>query len=89
MTHRIGNEFIEICKAILAENKTEEEWAETESDSMFQTDHYIGGFEAAENEFCFAVWIDGAEYWFQLPLTDIEKVVTGFITEVEIQNADN
>lgn len=88
MTHATGNEFIDICKEILAENKTEEEWAEIESDDQFQTDHYIGGFDATEMEFCFAVWIDGAEYWFQLPLADIEKVVTGIITEVEIRNAD-
>ena len=44
-------EFVEICGEIHAENLTVAEWREIESDDMFQSEHFCGGFEAIEDAF--------------------------------------
>jgi len=71
MILKFEEEFYEICKEIIAENKSIEEWAEIESDDQFQSAIYEGGFDATEMAFCFSVYIEKQEYWFQLPLTQI------------------
>lgn len=88
-THNLSNEdFEEIVNKILTENKTLEEWAEIESDDMFQEGDYVGGFDGTEMEFCFSVFENENEYWFQLPLDDIVKLSNGILIEVELREAD-
>jgi hypothetical protein len=82
------SEFAEICRKILAEGRSEEEWAQIESDDMFQTKNYIGGFDATEMEFCFS-YFDASrqEFWFQCTLAQIEDIARGQISEVEARLA--
>ena len=76
MDIKITDEFIDICEDILSEEKSEDEWALIESDDMFQSDSFCGGYNADEMSFCFSYYAtDGKEYWFQLTLDEIEKIV--------------
>jgi hypothetical protein len=88
MIYNLDNEFYQICKEIVEENKSLAEWAEIESDDMFQSEKYEGGFDALEMEFCFSVYLDAAEYWFQLSLDSIHKIYEKMINEVELFEAD-
>lgn len=89
MKHQFEIDFYAICNLILEENKTIEEWAEIESSNMFQEGIYVGGFDGTEMEFTFSVKISGKEYWFQLPLTDISKILRKEIQEIRVTEADN
>ena len=74
----IEEELKGICKDILAENKSEQQWAEIESDDMFQTAMFCGGYDADENEFCFSYFSsDDNEYWFQISLSDVTDIASG------------
>jgi hypothetical protein len=53
MRHEIDKYLKKICSQIIAENKSEEEWSEIESDDMFVLTAYEGGFDATEMMFCF------------------------------------
>jgi len=87
--HKIDTEFISICQQILKENLDLNEWNLIESSNQFQTEKYCGGFDGTENEFTFSYYDEsGNEYWFQLPLSDIEKVENGIIKELEIRKAE-
>lgn len=88
MMHFLRTDFIMICDSILKENKTLNEWSLIESDDMFQQGNYIGGFDSTEMEFCFSVFEEQKEYWFQLSLEEINKVSKGDISEVEVRIAD-
>ncbi len=84
----LDNEFINICKEIDSEIKNDKEWSLIESCNMFQTEHYCGGYDATEEAFCFSYYdVDGNEFWFQLNLVDIKKILSGDILSVEILNA--
>ena len=74
MKHFLSESFFKIVTQIVNEKKSLDEWAEIESDDMFQTEEYVGGYDATEKEFCFGVFIDSCEYWFQLSLDDIHKL---------------
>jgi hypothetical protein len=88
MKHKLSSEFYEICKKIVSENKSNSEWAAIESDDMFQTKIYEGGFDGTELEFVFSVFIESKEYWLHLSLEDINKIHNREIDEVEIVEAD-
>jgi hypothetical protein len=88
MTHKINNHFLSICREILREDKSEKEWAEIESDDMFQEENYEGGFDATEMEFCFSVFENGEEFWFQFPLNKVQSFLENGETEIEITKAD-
>lgn len=88
MKHNIEKQFILICEEILAEDKTPEEWAEIESDDMFQSSSYSGGYDADEEAFCFSYYANDGEYWFQLTLTEIDNAINGKLKELEITKAD-
>jgi hypothetical protein len=88
MLHKFENSFYEICKQIISENKSLEEWAEIESDDMFQSDIYEGGFDATGMEFCFSVYIQDVEYWFHVSLESIYEINKKNIKEVEVTKAD-
>ena len=88
MKHKFEPEFLEICHKISQENLDLNEWNLIESSDQFQTNKYCGGFDGTENEFTFSYFDDNnIEFWFQLPLSDIKKVETGIITEIDIRKA--
>ena len=88
MKHKFEPEFLEICRKISQENLDLNEWNLIESSDQFQTNKYCGGFDGTENEFTFSYFDDNnIEFWFQLPLSDIKKVETGMITEIDIRKA--
>jgi len=87
--HKIDSEFIGICKLITKENLDLNEWELIESSDQFQTEKYCGGFDGTENEFTFSYFDNnGNEFWFQLALSDIEKVEKGIIKEIEIRKTE-
>ena len=89
MKYEIDELFIEICQQILAENKSLEEWYEIRSCDMFQNEKYCGGFESMEDEFTFSLFDEnGCEFWFQLTLEDINSIVKGIKSTVDIKPAD-
>ena len=50
---------------------------------MFQKGNYIGGFDATEMKFCFSVFVDYQEYWFQILLEGLKEIHGEEITENE------
>ena len=73
----IISEFKEICSKIVSENLSEAEWSAIESDDMFQSNTFEGGFDATENAFTFSFFINEKEYWVQLTLEEISKIDAG------------
>ncbi len=88
MIHKFENDFYLISEEIISEKKDVNGWSEIEADEMFQKGNYEGGFDATEMEFCFRVFIDDIEYWFQLPLESIEKVYLRKLNEVDTRLAE-
>ena len=89
MKIRIDEELSEIVRGIHAESKTRDEWGEFASDDMFQSKNYVGGFEGPEGEFCFSYYADdGAEYWFQFDLEDVQRILDRAITELDARPAE-
>lgn len=89
MKHRIETEFFDICKEILIEDKTLAEWNEIESGDWFQTENYIGGFEAEEQAFTFSYYEeDGKEFWFQINMEQVLEIISGQIKEIDLIEAD-
>lgn len=85
---RIDNELKNICEQIRRENKTIEEWYQIESDDMFQSGNYCGGFDGIEQEFCFSYYDDeGKEWWFQFSFFDIEKIISGKMLYIDMREA--
>ena len=82
-------ELLDICRHVLEEQKTIDEWAEIESDDMFQSEHFCGGFDATERAFCFSLYDDdnGREYWFQLTLDDVRMLAERTDGEIDIRPA--
>jgi hypothetical protein len=88
MVIQVTPEFIGICQRIAAEAKSEEDWAAIESDDMFQTESFIGGFDATERAFCFSYFDPSSrEFWFQVTLAEVFGVLRGRILQVESQPA--
>ena len=88
MEHPVDNELLDICREILEENLRQSEWAEIQSDDMFQRPRYCGGFEAPEMAFCFSVYVDGSEYWFQITLDEVRAIVQGEKLSVDVRHPD-
>jgi len=69
-----------ICREIIAENKTDLEWSQIESDDMFSSGPYEGGYDAIEQEFWFSYYApDGTEFWFGFPLEIAAKIDSGAV----------
>ena len=67
-----------ICREIVAEDKSLDEWDRIESCDMFQRGPYCGGFDAIEQEFLFSFYEPtGKEYWFGFSLEIAEKIACG------------
>jgi hypothetical protein len=74
----VTDELMDIFRKIESERKSIDEWAEVESDDMFQSESFVGGFDADELAFCFSYFaVGGHEYWFQITLSDIERILAG------------
>lgn len=87
--HVLKREFSIIADIIIKDNKSLDEWAEIESDDMFQEDCYVGGFDRTEMEFCFSYYDEtGDEYWFQISLDNIIKFSKKELFEIELSEAD-
>lgn len=84
MQYLVDHNFKQLCQGIIDENRSIEQWAEVESDDMFQEGDISGGFDATEMEFCFSVHINDKEYWFQISLNKLPLIVSGEIDKIEI-----
>ena len=85
MKIKVDEEFMLIVDKILSFDKGDNEWALVESDDIFQTKQYEGGYDGTERAFCFSYYgRPPEEYWFQLALDDIQKVKAGELKEIEV-----
>jgi len=74
----------EQLKGILEEIKgfdySVDQWAEIESDDMFQTQSYCGGFDGDAKSFYFRYFTKaGDQFWFDFRLEDITSLLSGAI----------
>ena len=75
---KADGELRSICQQLISENKTEIEWDEIESDDMFETQNFTGGYDATEQEFLFSYYdITGKEWWIYFPLSVAKKIADG------------
>lgn len=89
MKINVGHELLDIIEAIHRESKTAAEWAEIESDDGFQSEHFVGGYDACENAFCFSYYDDGRrEYWFQFTLDEARRLLDGAVDEIDTRPAE-
>jgi hypothetical protein len=89
MKFQTDDEFKDICQQIVAHNLTPEEWREGESDDSFQSGHFCGGYDADEDAFCFSYYDpEQKEWWFQLTLPEVQKVLSGETNQIEAREAD-
>lgn len=85
----IPDEFKTLCCRIADERKSIDQWAAVESDDMFQTNSFVGGFEATESAFCFSYYDpEGNEHWFQVTLEEVREVAEGRLTNLEVTPAE-
>lgn len=85
----VDEEFKKICIEILEENLDKDNWAEIESDDMFQSENYIAGFDSTEFEFCFSYYNENKEeFWFQFPLSNVQGILDGAIETIEMRPAE-
>ena len=85
----IDEEFRTICRQIVREGLSVEQWAARESDDMFQTRRYVGGYEAAEEAFTFSHYdADGVEHWFALTLEEVGQVASGGAVHIVLRVAE-
>ena len=85
----IDKEFLSILQEIEKSSKSPAEWAEVESDDMFQSENYVGGFDADEMAFCFSYYNpEQQEYWFQVEIDEIQSMLEGKATSVKMTVAD-
>ena len=89
MKYAIPEDLVLICHDILHENKTEAEWGKVESDDVFQTERFVGGFDAVEQEFCFSFYEQGTEYWVQVSLKQVRDIVDGSVNTINVRAAES
>ena len=67
-----------------------EQWAEIESDDMFQNEKYCGGFDYddAGGEFWFRLFEGDDEYWFSLTLDEVQAGLAGDKNSIDVEPAD-
>ena len=75
---KVDDEIQRICRQIVAQGLDLHQWAQRESDDMFQTEHYSGGYESSDRAFCFSHYDKaGEERWFGLTLEQVGQVARG------------
>lgn len=84
MQIELGEKFLDICKEIIAEDLTEDEWAGRASSDYFYEMPFCGGFEKEANAFIFGFYDANDDlYSFKLALSQIPEIVSGKIQSVE------
>ena len=84
----LPTEFVQICREIQSQGLEPAQWAGIESDDMFQTASFCGGYDADEAAFCFSYFDqDGTEYWFQVSLDSISAIVSGSLLSLSVHPA--
>lgn len=84
----IPDEIMPVLEQIAHDDKNENEWALTESKDMLQTEHFTGVFDSMEHVFCFSYRDGGDEYWFQLSLDEVGRIVDGKSSTINVRLAD-
>jgi hypothetical protein len=78
MQLNIDDELTRLCQSIVVDSTGVSDWSLHESCDAYQSDRYCGGYEAAEEAFCFSYYSsDGTEYWFQLTLDEVSGIARG------------
>jgi hypothetical protein len=86
---KIDVEFRAICLRILEEEYSNDEWSLLESDDMFSSTSYVGGYDADEDAFCFSFYTkDGLEYWFQIDLNEVKDIANYKINFIDSRPAE-
>ncbi len=89
MDLKVDDELREICAEIVEEARSLEGWREIESDDMIQTPHYVGGFDATEDAFCFSARHPGREeLWFQFTLEEASDIAASKRRSLPARPAD-
>lgn len=85
----LNKELRSICQSIVAQGLSLIQWAEIESDDMFQTASFCGGFDADEQAFLFSWYADSKEeYWFQLSMEEAVEIANGASPQIVGRPAD-
>jgi hypothetical protein len=85
----MDDELRSICADIVGRTWSDAEWAAHESDDMFQTPRYCGGYDADEGAFCFSRYdADGSEWWFQMTLADVARVAEGQVITLRLRKPE-
>ena len=86
----VPDDLIAICREIVADGRTDAEWAEIEAGDWFQTDSVTGGYEAVEHALTFSGRTpeEGELSGQVLPRADAGEVARGERTLVEARRPD-
>ncbi len=88
--HPIDHDLMTICREIVTENLSEEQWAEIESCDMFQRGGYCGGFDADDVFFNFSYYDEHKIRWcFSLTLDEVNAIHGGTKNVIEIEKWDD
>ena len=80
----VPDELLEICKEIIKEGMTDEQWSDHAAEDWFQTETVTGGYNFLDKIFTFSYYPpDGGELWVQLALAEVEEVAAGARAVVE------
>ncbi|WP_061227142.1 hypothetical protein [Leptospira interrogans] len=85
----IDDELNSLLRIIIKESNDHNYWADRESCDLFQTARYWGGYDSIENAFTFSYYdIKNIEWWFQITLDEIDKILSGEIQQIKIRQPD-
>lgn len=89
MKIKIDDEFKALCKKIVNMNLKIDQWNNIESDDMFQTTNYEGGYDAIEQAFCFSFYDKQRnEYWIQISLDQMQDILVDKLKYIEARLPD-
>lgn len=88
MEIQVNDELKSICKDILDENKSAEQWKESGVGELYQTDSFCGGYEAATGLFSFSLYRGEKEFWFDLQLSAVSDIVNGNKKTIECKEVE-
>jgi len=88
MEVQVNEELKGICRDIIGENKSAEQWKQSGSGELYQTDNYCGGYEASKGLFSFSLYKDDKEYWFDLNLSEVSEIAEGNKKSIQCEEVD-
>ncbi len=83
---QITDELRIVCRSIVNDARTTDEWAASESDDEFQTEHLCGGFDAEERSFLFSWFAADDEWWFSLTPEQASEIADGADVAIELRH---